>query len=133
MSGYWAYGSPNPSSTTSTNVDPLGIGSTRVRSDLSIIPRNNFYGDSFQSLDLRVSKDLRIGRLKFTGIAQVFNLYNHAQYRHNTVETSPVFKQSDRIVGIGAQRPAGIQGVLLMRQTCAGSERTWLRMRRGVR
>src|ERR1700741_4051997 len=42
LSGYWAYGSPNPSSTTSTNADPLAIGS-RVRADLSVIPRNNYY------------------------------------------------------------------------------------------
>ena len=74
LSGYWGYGSPNPSSTTSTNVDPLGIGSTRVRSDLSIIPRNNFKGDNFQTLDLHLSKDLRFGeRFRLTGIAEVFD------------------------------------------------------------
>ena len=92
LSGYWGYGSPNPSSTTSTNVDPLGIGSTRVRSDLSIIPRNNFKGDNFQTLDLHLSKDLKFGeRFKLTGIAEVFDLYNHQQFTYNTLETSSAF------------------------------------------
>ena len=91
VSAYFGYGSPNPSFTTSTNVDPLGIGSTRVRSNLTIIPRNNFYGDSFQTLDLRLSKDVRLGNLKVTGIAEVFNAYNHAQFTYTTLETSAAF------------------------------------------
>jgi hypothetical protein len=94
FSGYWAYGSPNSSFTTSTNVDPLGIGSTRIRSNLSIIPRDNFFGDNFQSLDLHLSKDFRLGeRFKITGTAEVFNLYNHAQYTYNVLETSAAFGQ----------------------------------------
>lgn len=91
LSAYFAYGSPNPSSTTSTNVDPLAIGVTRIRSDLSVIPRNNFYGDSFQTLDLRLSKDVVFGGMKLTGIAEVFNLYNHAQFTYNTLETAAAF------------------------------------------
>lgn len=91
LSAYFGYGSPNPSYTTSTNVDPLGIGSTRVRSDLTVIPRNNFYGDSFQTLDLHLSKDVRLGNIKITGIAELFNAYNHAQYTYNTLETSTSF------------------------------------------
>jgi hypothetical protein len=91
FSAYFGYGSANPSFTTSTNVDPLGIGSTRVRSNLTIIPRNNFYGDSFQTLDLRLSKDVRLGNLKITGIAEVFNAYNHAQFTYTTLETSAAF------------------------------------------
>lgn len=91
FSGFWGYGSPNPSATTSTNVDPLGIGGTRVRSNLSVIPRNNFYTDDFQTLDLRISKDLRVGPMKITGIAEVFNLYNHAQFTYNTLETAAAF------------------------------------------
>jgi len=91
FSGFYGFGSPNPSFTTSTNVDPLGIGSARVRANLSIIPRNNFYGDDFQTLDLRLSKDVRIGRVKLSGIAEVFNLYNHAQFSYNVLETSAAF------------------------------------------
>lgn len=99
FSGFFGYGSPNPSFTTSTNVDPLGIGSTRVRSDLTVIPRNNFYGDSFQTLDVRLSKDFRLGPIKLTGIAEVFNLYNHAQYSYNVLETSPAFGTINGTVG----------------------------------
>jgi hypothetical protein len=62
-----------------------------VRSNLSVIPRNNFYGDDFQTLDLRLSKDVRIGRVRFTGIAEIFNLYNHAQFTYNLLETSAAF------------------------------------------
>jgi hypothetical protein len=91
FSGYFAYGSPNPAYTTSTNVDPLGIGATRVRKDLSIIPRNNFKSDPFQTLDLHLAKDVRIGRLKLTGIAEVFNVFNHAQYTYSLLETATTF------------------------------------------
>src|SRR5262249_36514598 len=91
LSAYFAYGSPNPYTTTSTNVDPLSIGSTRVRADLSVIPRNNFRGDTFQTLDLHLSKDVHVGSLKLTGIAEVFNVYNYAQYTYNTLETSSSF------------------------------------------
>jgi len=91
LSAFFGYGSPNPSSTTSTNVDPLGIGSTRVRTNLTIIPRNNFFNDAFQTLDLHLSKDVRIGNIKITGVAEVFNVYNAAQYSYNTLETSASF------------------------------------------
>ena len=72
-------------------VDPLGIGSTRVRSNLSVIPRNNFSGDAFETVDLHLSKDVRIGAIKLSGIAEVFNLTNHAQFTYNTLETSSAF------------------------------------------
>lgn len=92
LSSYWGYGSRNPAYTTSTNVDPLGIGSTRVRSNLTLIPRNNFYGDNFQTLDVHLAKDLNLGeRFKITGIAEVFDLYNHQQFTYNTLETSSAF------------------------------------------
>jgi hypothetical protein len=94
LSAYWAFGSPNSSYTPSTNVNPLGDGSTRIRSNLSVILRDSFYGDTFQSLDMQLSKSFRFGeRVKVTGIAQVFNLYNHGQYTYNLLETSAQFGQ----------------------------------------
>jgi len=94
LSAYWAFGSPNSSYTPTTNVNPLGDGSTRVRSNGSVIPRDSFYGDTFQSLDMQLSKSFRLGeRIKVTGIAQVFNLYNHGQYTYNLLETSAQFGQ----------------------------------------
>lgn len=91
VSGFFSYGSPNPSSTTSTNVDPLGLGTSRIRSDLSIIPRNNFWSDPFQKLDLRVAKDVTFGGITLTGIAEVFNVYDYKRYNYTTLETSSSF------------------------------------------
>jgi len=100
MSAYWAVGSPNPSFTTSTNVDLLGIGSTRIRRDLSIIPRNNYYSDTFQTLDLHLSKDIHFGdRMKLTGIAEVFDVYNYQQFSYNTLETSAAFRTHNGTAG----------------------------------
>jgi hypothetical protein len=110
FSAFYGYGSPNPSFTTSTNVDPLGLGSTRVRSDLSVIPRNNYYGDSFQTLDLHLAKDVRVGQVKVSAIAEVFNLYNHAQFSYNTLETSAAFGTPNGTVN----QPRGGQVALKM-------------------
>jgi hypothetical protein len=94
LSAYWGFGSPDPSYTTSANVNPLGDGSTRIRANQTVIPRDNFQGDTFQSLDMHLSKTFQIGeRIKVTGIAEVFNLYNHGQYTYNLLETSPQFGQ----------------------------------------
>jgi Carboxypeptidase regulatory-like domain len=92
VSGSFLYGSGN-NLQTSTNVDPLGLGVTRIRRDLSIIPRNNYpEPDPWQSLDIRVSKDFRIvGSVKLTAIGEVFNSYNFVRYGYNTLETSANF------------------------------------------
>jgi hypothetical protein len=94
LSGSFGYGSGNPASTTSTNVDPLALGTSRIRSDLSIIPRNNFMRDPFQTLDMRLSKDFPLGRTtKLTAMAEVFNVYDYKRYAYNTLETSSAFGQ----------------------------------------
>jgi hypothetical protein len=104
LSGSFGYGTGNPA-TVSTNVDPLGLGANRIRSDLSVIPRNTFFGESFQTLDLRVSKEIVLGgRVKLTGIAEVFNGLNRARYRYNTLETSSGFGQPN---GSGGQPRTG--------------------------
>jgi carboxypeptidase family protein len=100
LSGYFGYGSANPSYATSTNVDPLGLGSTRIRSDLSVIPRANFYGDAFHTMDVHLSKDVKVGeRTKMTGIAEVFNVYSHQQFTYNTLETSAAFRTRNGTAG----------------------------------
>jgi hypothetical protein len=94
FSGFFSHGSPNPSQTTSTNVDPLALGTSRIRSDLSIIPRNNFWSDPFQKLDFRISKDFKLGPgVTLSGIAEVFNVYDYQRYSYTTLETSPNFGQ----------------------------------------
>ena len=91
LAGSFRYGSGNYSNVT-TNVDPLGLGANRIRSDLTIIPRNTFHGDPYHSLDVRLSKDIRIvGNVKVTGIAELFNVYNYASYGYNRLETSANF------------------------------------------
>lgn len=91
LASSFRYGSGNYSNVT-TNVDPLGLGANRIRSNLTIIPRNTFHLDPYHSLDLRLSKDIRVaGDLKLSGIAEVFNLYNYASYGYNRLETSPNF------------------------------------------
>lgn len=94
LTAYWALGSPDSAYTTSTNVNPLGDGSTRIRSDLSVIPRDNFYSDTFQTMDMHLSKTFQLGEhIKVTGIAEAFNLYNHGQYTYNLLETATSFGQ----------------------------------------
>ena len=91
LAGSFQYGSGNFSNVT-TNVDPLALGANRIRRDLSIIPRNAFAGDPYQTFDLRLSKDIALmNGIKLTGIAEVFNIYNYARYSYNTLETSAAF------------------------------------------
>jgi hypothetical protein len=46
-----------------------------------VIPRNALVGFPLHRVDLRVSKDLNLpGGVKLTGIAEVFNLFNHKNY-----------------------------------------------------
>ncbi|MGH9347293.1 MAG: carboxypeptidase regulatory-like domain-containing protein [Vicinamibacterales bacterium] len=46
-----------------------------------IAPRNALRGLPLHKVDLRFTKDLRLpGGMKLTGIAEVFNLFNHANY-----------------------------------------------------
>jgi hypothetical protein len=91
LASSFQYGSGNYSN-VSTNVDPVALGVSRIRRDLSIIPRNTFAGDPYQTLDVRLSKDFALfGTVKLTGIAELFNLYNYARYGYNTLETSASF------------------------------------------
>ncbi|MGQ0735452.1 MAG: carboxypeptidase regulatory-like domain-containing protein [Acidobacteriota bacterium] len=46
-----------------------------------IVPRNGLRGFPLHRIDLRVSKDLALpGGVKITGIAEVFNMFNHRNY-----------------------------------------------------
>jgi hypothetical protein len=100
LSGSYGYGSGTPTSVT-TNVDPLGLGTNRIRTDLTVIARNTFYGESYSTFDIRLSKDFPIGgTAKITGMAEVFNTMNVARYRYNTIETSPTFGQPNASGGL---------------------------------
>lgn len=94
------YGSGNYSSiNTGFNLQG-GPGANRFRRDGTFIPVNTFKGDQAQSLDFRVSKEFRIGsRLKITGIAEAFNVYNYKRYSYNLVETNRSFMQPNASAG----------------------------------
>jgi hypothetical protein len=97
LSGTFHYGSGTYSDVTAS-VAPLASGiPRRVRSDLTVIPRNTFKEDPWQSLSLRVSKDFRLFRdVKLTGIAEVFNIYNYDRYVRNQIEGHQFFGQAIR-------------------------------------
>jgi hypothetical protein len=91
LAGLFRFGSGNYSS-INAGVNPLGVGSSRIRANLSIIEPNTFKNDPHQSLDVRLSKEFRVvGDVRVTAMAEMFNLYNYARYSYNTLETSPTF------------------------------------------
>jgi hypothetical protein len=91
LAGLFRYGSGNYSS-INAGVNPLGIGSTRIQRDLTLIPRNTFLGDPYQSLDVRLSKEFPVaGQVRATGMVELFNVYNYARYGYNLVATSSSF------------------------------------------
>jgi hypothetical protein len=95
LSGVYHYGS-GEYSTITLPVDVLGLGyARRVRPDFSIVPRNTFKQDPWNRLDVRLSKDVRLGgSLKLTGIAEVFNALNNARFNRNTIEGSATYGQA---------------------------------------
>jgi hypothetical protein len=47
---------------------------------LETTPRNALQGVPLHKIDLRLSKDFQLGRVRATALAEVFNLFNHANY-----------------------------------------------------
>jgi hypothetical protein len=101
LAGSFHYGSGNYTTITSP-ADPLGQvnGARRVLADLTVLPRNTYLQDPWQSFDVRLSKDVRVGPAKLTGIAEVFNLYNYARFNRNTIYGSPLYGQPTSSGGI---------------------------------
>ena len=67
--------------------------------DLTVLPRNTFRLDPWPSLDLRVSKDVHVGSIKLTGMAEVFNLYNYDRFNRNTIVGNALFGQATSSAG----------------------------------
>jgi hypothetical protein len=56
-------------------------GAARLRPDGTIVPRNNFVGKPLHRVDIRLQRMFKLGpRLRATGLVEVFNLLNHANY-----------------------------------------------------
>ena len=47
---------------------------------LQTMPRNALRGLPLHKVDLRLSKDIRVGRIRATAVAEVFNLLNHDNF-----------------------------------------------------
>lgn len=107
LSGVYFYGSGLRYS-TSYGVDLRNVGtggSSRLRPDGSIVPRNNFVGDPLHRLDARIQKRVPIrGRFGVDGILEVFNLFNHANYgAYTTTEVSPAYRTPNQTTNLPYQ------------------------------
>ena len=92
LAGSYFFGSGNYYAVTYP-WNPFSVGGRRLRPDGTTIERNSLKGDALSKLDLRVSKEFRIvGDMTLTGIAELFNVFNHANYgAYNGVETTPTY------------------------------------------
>jgi hypothetical protein len=92
LAGSYIYGSGNYFN-ASYSQNPFGQGGTRlipvpgasfgslVGYDGSVLPRNSFHGKPIHKVDLRLSKEVALfGTLKLAGIAELFNVFNHANF-----------------------------------------------------
>ena len=93
--------------TPSSGFDFFRDGSTggRVRADGSIIARNSFDLPSLHRVDTRLQKQFRLGsNATITGIFEVYNLFNHANYgSFVTNESNPQFGRPTENLNISYQ------------------------------
>jgi hypothetical protein len=70
----------------------------RYRENGTIIPRNSFVGDPIHRVDLRLQQRVPLGgRLSASGILEVFNLFDRANYGSYVLdESSGAFLQPDQ-------------------------------------
>jgi Carboxypeptidase regulatory-like domain/TonB dependent receptor len=74
-----------------TNAGDRYDGPTTLNSGQTV-PRNSLLGDAIHKVDARITKAIRINNLSIQAVAEVFNLFNHANYgAYNAVVTSPTF------------------------------------------
>ena len=64
-----------------TTADQGGWGAGRLRPDGTIVPRAALVGDPIHRIDMRIQKRFRFGgRVTADGMAEVFNIFDHANY-----------------------------------------------------
>jgi hypothetical protein len=101
FSGMYLYGSGNYYSSTLSSLSYNGGGANRLNlggpitipefardrfegPDViptgGVVPRNALRGNALHRLDLRIAKNFRMGPVNLQGIAEVFNVANHANY-----------------------------------------------------
>ena len=90
LSGLYFYGSGYRFATSwGGDLRNLGnAGAARLRTNGTIVPRNNLVGEPIHRVDMRIQRRFRIaGRAGVDGILEVFNLFNHENYgSYTTVE-----------------------------------------------
>jgi hypothetical protein len=114
VSGAYFFGSGNYYATTiGLNPFGTGAGSNRYNSGVAlaipaavadrfdgptsittgaVAPRNALQGNALHKVDARLTKDIKLGTVKITGIAEVFNVFNHANYgQYNGVINTTTF------------------------------------------
>jgi len=82
LSGLYFF-ADNGKATPTSGVDVLGAGGSggRLRRDGSLIARNSFDRTDLHRVDMRIQKRFKLnGRVTLDGIAEVFNMFNHANY-----------------------------------------------------
>jgi hypothetical protein len=107
VSGVYFYGS-GLRYPTSYGVDLRNVGtggSSRLRPDGTLVPRNDFVGDPLHRLDARFQRRFPIrGRFGVDGILEVFNLFNHANYgAYTTTEVSPAYGKPNQTTNLPYQ------------------------------
>jgi hypothetical protein len=100
VAGTFGLGSGNYFQPTSP-VNPYGAtGTIRVLADGTVLERNSFKGVALHKLDLRLSKSFTIAGVTLEGTAEVFNVYNHANYgSYNMVYGVTTFGQPVQNLG----------------------------------
>jgi hypothetical protein len=82
LSGLYFF-ADNGKATPTSGVDVLGVGGSggRLRRDGTLIERNSFERTDLHRVDMRLQKRFKLnGRMTLDGIAEVFNMFNHANY-----------------------------------------------------
>ena len=109
VSGLYIVGD-NGWATPGSGVDLLATGSTnanssRFRADGSLVPRNSFDMPSIHRVDMRLQRRFGLGpSMAIDAIAEVFNLFNHANYGSFTlVETNANYGKPTENLNIAYQ------------------------------
>jgi hypothetical protein len=97
LSGLYFF-ADNGKTTATSGLDVLGLGASttaslvgtnagitgsanRLRADGTLVPRNSFNRSDLHRIDTRIQKRFKLNnRVTIDGIAEVFNLFNHANY-----------------------------------------------------
>jgi hypothetical protein len=107
VSGLYFYGSGQRFATTWGGGDlrQEGFVSTnRLRSNGTIVPRNNFVGRAIHRVDLRFTKRFNFGRIKADGVWEVFNAFNHQNFgSYVTAESNPQYGQPSANTNVAYQ------------------------------